>query len=60
MAEKSHKTEAGPLDLFKQKYCSSFDSIKFQWDGLVKLLTETEYQSNNQIQIVSPETGEVV
>lgn len=60
VAEKSRKTEVGPLDLFRQNTAQVFDSIKFQWNSVVKSLKETEYQSNNQIQIVSPETGEVV
>ncbi len=60
VAQNNRVTEEGPLDALKQNSAQVFSSIKFQWDGFVKSLKETKYEFNNEIQIVSPETGQVV
>lgn len=44
-----------PLSIFTQNVAASFVALKGQWGSMSKLFKETKYESDNQIQIVSPE-----
>jgi amino acid permease len=49
------ENQAKPLSIFRQNVAASFVALKGQWGTISKSFKETKYESDNQIQIVSPE-----